>query len=271
MILFRRAAVAVSHIEDREWVLLALETVGVLAGILIAFSLQEWGTQRDQAAKHHELMERLFEESQGDVSVIRDLRNGLKPMINGEQAFAVRLANSECPADKDFQALTTLAIMPALTPPTSVYQELMGAGGLASIERKDVREHLAQFHTDLEWAQKQIDYFRAGVVIPVPVSDPRVRTRFDPTAEEPEVSTFDGHALCSDQAFKNRLAAATRSHSVYLSFFQGPLEDAISVCVRLGASLGHRCAPPFGGPLLDDDAKYANKVEAKMQQEKSGT
>ena len=51
--------------------------------------------------------------------------------------------------------------------PTSVYQELVGAGGLSSIERKDVRDHLAQFHLDLEWAQKQIDYFRALKVTPV--------------------------------------------------------------------------------------------------------
>lgn len=53
MILFRRIGQAVSHIEDREWVLLVLETLGVLAGILIAFELQQWGAQRDQAAKHH--------------------------------------------------------------------------------------------------------------------------------------------------------------------------------------------------------------------------
>ena len=43
MILFRRVGEAFRHIEDREWLLLALETLGVLAGILIAFELQLWG------------------------------------------------------------------------------------------------------------------------------------------------------------------------------------------------------------------------------------
>jgi len=269
MILFRRMGEALSQIEDREWVLLALETLGVLVGILIAFELQEWGARRNEWAKHRELMERLFEESETDVSIMRDMRDTLKPMVRREQAFAARLGTGQCPSDNEFQAITTLTVMPALSPPTSVYQELMGAGGLSSIERKDVREHVAQFHTDLEWSQRQIDYFReyANTDRPVPVSDPRVRTRFDPTQDEPEVSTFDGKALCSDQGFNNRVATATRAHTVFLSYFEGPLEDAISVCVRLGDTLGHECAPTYGGPLKGDDAQIAAKAAANMRKE----
>jgi hypothetical protein len=159
------------------------------------------------------------------------------------------LGRGRCPTDEDFQAITTLPVMPALTPPTSVYQELMGAGGLSSIERKDVRAHVAAFHSDLEWVQKQIDYFRSIRDAPVPVSDPRVRTDFDPTKDEPEVSTFDGKALCADRGFKNRVATATRAHTVFLSYFEGPLDDAISMCVRMADSLGYRRVPSFGGQL----------------------
>jgi len=269
MIIFRRAGEALRRVEDREWTLLALETLGVLAGILIAFELQQWGARRDQAAKHHELMERLFEETQTDVSVLRDMRNTLRPMLQREQDFAVKLAKSECPTASEFQAVTTYTMLPAVTPPTSVYQELMGAGGLSSIERKDVREHLAQFHGDLDWVQKQIDYFRAARTVLLSDSDPRVTTHFDPTADDPEISTFDGEALCRDHGFKNQVAKATRAHTVFMSFIQSPLEDAISVCVRLGDSLGHRCVPEFGGPLTNDDAKYADRALAKMREDKA--
>ncbi|MFL6735622.1 MAG: hypothetical protein ACJ8F4_01010 [Sphingomonas sp.] len=213
-------------------------------------------------------MERLFEESENDLSVIREMRDSLKPIIQREQAFAVRLASGQCPADKDFQAITSLPMMPALAPPTSVYQELMGAGGLSSIERKDVRAGLADFHGDLEWSQKQIDYFRDGRTNPVEVSDPRVRTHFDPQAEETEVSVFDGRALCGDSGFRNRVAVATRAHTVFLSYFEGPLEDAISMCVRLGDTLGHSCSPSFGGPLKGNDAKYQTRVIAAMHEDR---
>ena len=44
MILFKRVSESFRHIEDREWMLLSLETLGVLAGILIAFELQQWAS-----------------------------------------------------------------------------------------------------------------------------------------------------------------------------------------------------------------------------------
>lgn len=128
-----------------------------------------------------------------------------------------------------------------MTAPTSVYQELLGAGGLSSIEREDVREHVAQFHGSLDWAKGQIDYFRMGRITPLETSDPRVKTHFDLTASDPEVDVFDGKALCNDQGFKSRVAAATRQHAVYASYFQETL-DATSgdsrtdIPVRSGAS-----------------------------------
>jgi hypothetical protein len=269
MIIFRRAGEAFKRVEDREWLLLALETLGVLIGILVAFELQQWGAQRDQAAKHHELMERLFEESLDDVSALRGLRDALKPIVSREQAFAVTLAKSECPSNDAYQAITTLSMYPAITVPTSVYQELMGAGGLSPIERKDVREKLGQFHGDLDWSEKQVDYFRTVRIDPLSNSDPRQRTHFDPTADEPEVSTFDGPRLCHDEVFKSRVAKATRAHMVYMGYVQGPLQDAINVCLRLGDSLGHQCTPEYGGPLRGDDATYAKKVLTSLKRDKA--
>ena len=68
MILFKRVGESFRKIEGREWALLSLETLGVIAGILIAFELNEWAANRAAAARHHEMMERLFEESEQDVA-----------------------------------------------------------------------------------------------------------------------------------------------------------------------------------------------------------
>lgn len=245
-----------------------MEFVVVVAGVLLALWLQEWVAGRSAAAKHHELMERLFEEIETDVSVARNMRDTLRPMVQREQALAVSLGKGGCPPTQDFHAIETLRLLPALSVPTSVYHELLGAGGLSSIDRKDVRDHAAQFYGDMEWIEKQIDYFRANRVDPLSESDPRVITRFDPTAEDPQVSVFDGKALCRDNGFRNRVAIATRDHTVFASYFQSVLEDAISMCVRLGDSLGHACEPADGGSLTGDDAKYAAKVLANMREDR---
>lgn len=271
MILFQRVGKAFRGIQGREWALLSLETLGVIAGILIAFELNEWAARRNEAARHDRLMERLFEEIEFDVTVLRKDRDLLKGFVERERAFAVALGTGQCPADTDFEAATTVVLMPAMTVPSSVYQELIGAGGLSSIERKDVRDHLAEFHDTVNWSQAQIAQFRAIRINPVEESDPRVQIRFDPDAKDPEVWTFDRRALCGDQAFKNRVASATRNHSVYMAYFQDTLQDAITICVRLGDSLGKACTPPQGGPLKGKDAEFAQKAAEAMRQDLAKT
>ena len=266
MILFKRVGESFRHIEDREWVLLFLETLGVLVGILLAFELQEWGQRRSEAAKHRQLMERLFEESEMDIAVIRDIRDTLNQFVSGEKSFALALAKEQCPPDSQWRAVETINMLPALTAPTSVYQELMGAGGLSSVERKDVRKALALFHGDLDWSQQQVAYFRQVSRQPVPDTDPRVTITFDPSQEDPEVVRFDRQALCKDHAFRNAFAAALRQHIVFTSYHDGSVQDAISMCMRLGDSLGHTCVPAFGGPLKDTDAAWAAEVAAKLKE-----
>ena len=270
MILFKRVGESFRHIEDREWVLLFFETLGVLVGILLAFELQEWAQRRSDAAKHHQLMERLFEESEFDVMVLRDMRDRLNEMVHREQAFAVELGQGRCPPANEWNAATTFNILPAVTAPSFVYQELMGAGGLSSVERKDVREALSLFHGDLDWAQQQVSYFRQYRSDPIPPGDPRTTIVFDPRKEEPEVETFDRKALCADHIFRNKVATATRAHTVFASYHGDVTEDAINMCVRLGDSLGHHCVP-VDGPLKGADAAYAAKVAVKMRNELTKT
>ena len=66
-------------------------------------------------------------------------------------------------------------------------------------------------------------------------------------------------------SIRNKMASATRNHTVFLSYFDNPLKDAIAVCMRLGDMLGARCVPTIGGPLTKSDAAYAAKVAAKMR------
>lgn len=267
MILFKRVSSGFRHVEPREWVLMTLETLGVLAGILLAFWLNEWGAQRSEAGKHHEMMERLLEENETDISVLRDMRDVLRGMLVKEQAFATRLSQGQCPPNSDFEAVSSLTMMPSLTAPHAVHDELMAAGGLSSIERKDVRESIAQFYGDMEWVQRQIDRFRQAGVKPVEESDARIKIGFDPRAEDPQVETYDGTALCRDQSFRNRVAVAARDHTVYVSYFDVTVQSAISMCVRVADSLGTTCETKHGGPLKGEDAAWRNKAVAQMHKE----
>lgn len=269
MLLFRRVGGAFRGIEAREWALLTLETIGVVAGILIAFELNEWAASRNEAKRHDRLMERLFEEAENDVVYLRDMRNLLVGFRERESAFAISLSRDQCPSEKQFQALLGINRYPAMIVPTNVYQELMGAGGLSSIERRDVRDSIALFHTNLNWNQKQVEFFRDGRVEPISDDDDRTRIRFDPSSDEPEVVSFDRSALCKDRVFKNKVATATRNHRVFISYFEEALKDAINMCVIIGDSIGKTCEPRFGGPLTGEDAKFAAETLANIRKKEA--
>lgn len=273
MILFNRVRGAFGEITNREWALLALETLGVIAGILIAFELNEWAARRNEAARHARLMERLLEESEVDVSALRRIRDIINPYVDAEVKFAVELSQGRCPNSPTWEEVNTVNLLPALAAPTSVYQELTGAGGLASVDLQTVRLALAQFHGNLDWTQRQLNYFRDKRIEVLQPSDARARVRFDPAADEPEVWTFDRAVLCKDPAFRNRFAAATRDHAVYAEYVSNLTDDAITMCASLGAGIGRTCEPrtggPFGasgGPLKGTDAAVARRAVARVNE-----
>ena len=265
MILFKRVGDSFRHIEDREWLLLVLETLGVLVGILLAFELQEWAANRAAAAKHQEMMDRLFEESEQDVGSLREIRDALLAQSKVEVAFATQLSAGKCPPEEMWTAVSTVQMLPSLDVPRSVYTELMGSGGLSSIPDSRVRRSIALFNSALAWSEGQIDYFRGHRPEPVAPSDSRVRLGYDPSADDPEVAEYDRAALCSDPAFRNRMVSAARNHRVFANYHDGVTQWAINMCGTLGESLGRRCEPAFGGPLEGEDIATLKKAIAKMR------
>ena len=255
MILFKRVGESFKHIEGREWVLLALETLGVLAGILIAFELQEWASQRSQSARHRELLERLFEESEQDVAVIRSMRDVMRGLGDQETRFATRLNAGQCPASNLWSAAGTVNILPSIAPPRSVYEEMMGSGGLTSISDKRVRDAIKSFSASLAFANGQNEYFRSVQIQPVPLDDKRLRLGFRADSEDLETADYDRDSLCADSAFRNRLFEATATHLKMVGYHETLTDRAIAMCGLIGTALKRSCDPSFGGPLTGNDLK----------------
>lgn len=266
MILFRRVGEAVRSVEPRDWVLLALETIAVIAGILIAFELSEYAERRREAARHDRLMERLFEESQVTVSSLRGTRDIINRFVDAEIKFAVELSQGRCPASANWDEVGTVGLLPAVGAQTSVYEELTGAGGVASVKLQSVRHALAEFHANLDWVERQVAFFRDSRITVLQPSDERVAVRFDPNADEPEIWEFNRAALCRDRGFRSRFASATRHHFVYLGYIEELAENAIIMCASLGASLGRSCQPKPGGPFVPNDRPLVgSEVSAAKQ------
>jgi hypothetical protein len=211
MLLFERFKQGFVRISTREWILLSLETIGVLAGILIAFALNEWAQQRQASARRLELSERLFEEARMNLSLMRVGRDTMQEATARERAFATALVrDGTCPPEADWDAVVTVNMFPPIAVQTAAYEELLGAGGLSTIEDPDARKAVADFHSILDWQRRQNDGFRAAGKEIIAVDDPRVTVGFDPEADEPETFRYDRPALCADRAFRVFAAGVDR-------------------------------------------------------------
>lgn len=264
MILFKRVAESFRRIDDREWLLLFLETIGVLLGILLAFELQEWAQQRSEAAKHRQMMERLFEESEADVAVLRSIRTQFQESGRNERSFATQLSAGNCPDEKTWSAVATINMYPPMTAPSAVYDELMGAGGLSSIEDSSVRAAVGRFRGVLDFSARQSEQFhvaRAARTGSIEIDDPRVHVRFDPPNDE-EIITYDRSALCADARFRNRMIDAVRDHLVIMSRQADVTDLAIGMCATLGRLVGRTCVP-LDGPLAGADQVTARRALSK--------
>jgi len=267
MILFRRVGESFRHIEGREWALLALETFGVLLGILLAFELQEWAQRRTERERQHHQLERLLAEAEDNVASLRLERTGLRKLTDSERAFAIALIHDHhCPPASMWGAVTTVKKYPAVDVSEAVYQEMMGAGGLSSIANEYVRQTLSDYHAELRFADSQINYFRQSRVDPVSVGDRRISIDYDPFVDDPTVASFDRSALCGDHEFRNKMAQAVRNHWVMTTDARDALTGfAIKACAALATELGRACVPRYGGPLTGDDLKVAHEAVAKTK------
>jgi hypothetical protein len=257
MILFKRVRESFRRIEGREWALLGLETVGIVGGILIAFELNEWASRRAAAQKQHELLDRLFDESEATVSFLRRDRDHMDHIVKAETAFATALVHQQtCPPEPMWQAVDTLPIYPSVAPPSSVYQEIVGSGGLSTIADSNVRHSVGYFHSQLESFQGQNAYFRGRLDYPISIATPSVTYDFDVSKEEPQVSHYDRSALCADHTFRNGIADNVRSHMLIAAYHDELARAAVAMCASIGAAIGKSCSPD-DGPLTGPDAKAA--------------
>ncbi len=235
--------------------------VGVIVlGVLIALGAQqavEWLQFRNE---QRNTLERLFEEARTNVAELGN-RQPTSVMMQAEIDFATELTRTRsCPAADKWMAVETVSMYRSVTVQTSVYDEIVGAGGLADIGSTRVRDAVANFHSNLVWVQAQTNFFRSVMVLPVSVDDRRRTLTFDRDAREPAVATFDREALCSDHGFHNRIVEAVRNHAVWDRFRLHLAYDAIRMCAILGDELGKQCTPSEGPPFTNGEKSIAEEA-----------
>lgn len=242
--------------------------VGIIVlGVLIALGAEQALESMHDRHQRHERLERLFEEARSNVTQLRSERELTRAMTQRESDFATGLSAGSCPPEDQWRAVATVTMYPAVTPNSSVYDEVVGAGGLASIDSIAARKTVADYHGELSWVQSQTDFFREHSSLPLAIDDPRLAVSFDPKAHEPEIMTFKRDELCNDRGFRNRIADHVRDHATIYNYRADLTEAAIRMCASIGYLIGRSCDPTDGHPLAGADLKVAQEAIERARKE----
>lgn len=255
--LLRRLRRSAGEISGAEWVLLGIETLAVVAGILIALALENWAQSYREQQHVDRLLERLLDEAQLNLLDLNQHVVRAEEKIEANLPLVSALGEGQCPTNKAFENVFQINHYPAITPPRAVYDEMIGGVGLSAIDDDQARLAISIYRNVLGFMEGQLERFRTGDDL-LEASDPRLTARLvtgerdnGSVGSEPVETSLDRQALCSDHAFRNRLAYAMRNQMVFQRYREDTLNVATHMCVKLGEVVGRDCFSGNVTKILD--------------------
>jgi hypothetical protein len=238
------------EIRGPEWMLLTIELVGIVGGILVAFELEQWSSDRRERRAETELLERLLAEAEQTVQGLVAERDGFQQLQEAQVAAMDEWVNgSGCVTYDQYFDLTTVNFHPALPYPHVAYDEMVGSGGLGRLRDPDVRQAIGNFHSEVASFNRQQDYARVSrrreAETPlVLLGDPS----FNPETGGFNFEPLDMNALCSDRELQSDILLAMRGFRQMQNSRRLLAQDAIVMCGRIADAIGRECLP--GGEAL---------------------
>lgn len=240
-----RIRAAFASLTGADWALQFVRFVAVVAGILIAFALDGWNSNRLEKIREDRLMERLLEESERGTLYLRDRLEMTSERLLGWQRLAISLSDNRCPAADAWPGLHLIDRFPSVTPPIAVANET--ASSIGDLNQPELREALAGYRARLNFLQAETRSFDGSMTLLDP-GDPRYSLDYEPSAEETVVSSYNRTALCRDRAFRDRLILAVRDQQRMTDELARLRDDAVRLCTSTAGAIGRECRP--GGDAL---------------------
>lgn len=237
---FARIKGAFASLTPADWALQFVRFVAVVAGILIAFALDGWNSNRLEQLREDRLMERLLEESERGAAYLTQRFDMNSERLLGWQRLAIALGDNRCPPADAWPGLHLIDRFPTVTPTVAVADE--AANNLSAIDEAELREALVTYRSRLAFLQAEARSLDGDMMLLDP-GDPRYRLDYEPSAEETVVSSYNRGALCRDPGFRDRLILAVRNQQRMTDDLGRLRDDARRLCDGAAAAIGRTCQP----------------------------
>lgn len=239
-------------LRRQDWAAVAIEFLLVVLGILIAFQINEWSTERQSKRARDAASERLLAEAEQNVAYIRLGVTLQKQSIDdlgyalGEvQAGRWRTADQK----RMVSGLQSVRSTLPLSPPSAVYDDLIASGIFGEIGDLRLRSAIARYRATLKFHGEIVSDMREAA--PALENHAALLYQFSATGRQRVRLNVDFAALANDQLLQEKLALLADGQRIRLLITQRALKGASEMCVELGRSIGRRCNLNLPPPSFD--------------------
>lgn len=236
----------VKHVTEalrrQDFAAVAIEFVLVVVGVLLAFQINEWASEREARSQQLAATERLLSEAEETVVYFKKAAAQRKVLIDDLSYALDHLQKGSWPdADQARMrsGLTRSVYLAAASPPSSVYDDLVASGMLGKIGDPSLRSAIGTYRSNLALLTKLIDYVRQTA--PKLDRETSVHYVYDADGSRPARLEIDFAALQQDQRLQSSLALLNDRQWFVLQTWNNTLAAARTMCRDLAKRLGRRC------------------------------
>ena len=236
----------VEHVKTQNWTAVILDLLIVVVGVFIGIQAANWNDERQASTQRAKSLDRLHAEAELSVARLRFVHQYFQRSVEARASVLRKAADGNIEAVEQEEAVLAvnyLAFFPAVSPPRSVYDEVISAGQYSDLGDENVRDAINKYYSALDNLKSSMGYARI-LSQQWPVwNHPAVSKEFDPEDITTQTRTVvDIEMALSDSLFVKSLQMGHSQQVFAMGIWESTLVVAEQMCQEIASYLGRTCA-----------------------------
>lgn len=232
----------INALRRQDWAAVTIEFTLVVVGVVLAFQINEWASEREARSEREAATSRLLDEAEDDVVYFRGEVEQHRQTV-GDLSYALgQVQNGTWRAADESRMRSGIAgsvYLDSPSPPSSVYEDIVAAGMLGEIGDPELRSAISVYRAKLNLLSRLVDYIRQTA--PKLDREDSVHYVYDANGLRPARLDVDFGRLAGDVKLQSSLALLNDRQAFILGSWTQTLQAADAMCRELGRRLKRPC------------------------------
>lgn len=218
----------------------------MVIGVFIGIQAANWNDERQARQQRATSLDRLHSEAEQSVEYLRRVHQYFQRSVEARASVLRNTALGNIDAIEQEEivlAVNYLVFFPPVSPPRSVYDEIISAGQYSDLGDESVRDAINRYYSVLENLSSTVRFART-LSQQWPVWDhPAISKEFDPEDTTTQTRTVvDVEMALSDPHFVKSLQMGHSMQVLSMGTWKDTISVAEQMCKEIARYLGRTCA-----------------------------